>query len=270
MFCSSKTSPNAPIESNSHPHPTTPSSDSAHNSQCPPPQISPLPNPAPPQAVHSLKQSFLSHPSPRNCFPLSLHPRLPTQFPHSRPRYLPPAQSAPPHSLQERGGKLSRPPPFLLHAPYLRSLAIPGRRRDPLSRSTAPPLRPRRGGSAASHKKSSRPPGIAESPHRSIRTPANAPPPTPPQHETLATPAAGGTAQAPPNSASPSPRSTHSPAPPHLSPAAAEASAPAQPQQTREANHKGSICYAYRSPHLCRAHSIAINLSPCNSTPRLE
>src|SRR6266436_282652 len=264
MFCSSKTSPNAPIESNSHPHPTTPSSDSAHNSQCPPPQISPLPNPAPPQAVHSLKQSFLSHPSPRNCFPLSLHPRLPTQFPHSRPRYLPPAQSAPPHSLQERGGKLSRLPPFLLHAPYLRSLAIPGRRRDPLSRPTAQPLRPRRGGSAAFQKKSSRPPGIAESPHRSIRTPANAPPPTPPPHETLATPAAGGTAQSPPNSSSPSPRSTHSPAPPHLSPAAEAASAPSPPQRARTAKRQASKRRACGSPYRCSAHSNAIESDCCS------
>src|SRR6266705_1280444 len=58
-----------------------------------------------------------------------------------------------------------------------------------------------------------------------MHTPAPAPPPIPPPSETPATRAAGETAQSPPNSTSPSPRSTHSPAPPHLSPAAAAASA---------------------------------------------
>src|SRR4029077_10982792 len=77
------------------------------------------------------------------------------------------------------------------------------------------------------------PPETPVSPHRSTHTPAPAPPPAPPLHETPATPAAGETAQSPPDSASPSPRSIHSPAPPHLSPATAAASAPApRPPQT--------------------------------------
>ena len=92
---------------------------------------------------------------------------------------------------------------------------------------TAPlPPRPTPAATSASHKKSSRPLETAESPHRSIHTPANAPPPIPPPHEIPSTRAAGETAQSPPDSASPSRRSTHSPAPPHLSPAAAAASAP--------------------------------------------
>src|SRR5260370_904819 len=151
-------SPDAPNESNSHLLPTKPSSGSAHNSQFPPPQISPPPNPAPPPPAHSPPQP--SHPA-----------------------------------------------------------------------------------------------GTAVSPRRSIHTRANVPPPIPPPHEIRATLAAGEIARSPPNSSSPSPRSTHSPAPQHLSPAKAAASARPQLRQAQKVKRQASKPYACESPHWCRAHS---------------
>src|SRR5260370_31863227 len=95
-----------------------------------------------------------------------------------------------------------------------------------LPRSTPPPLRPKPAATSACHKRSSHPPEIAESQHRSVHMSATAPQPIPPLHEILSTRAAGEIAQSPPDSSSPSPRSVHSLAPPHLFPAAAAPSVP--------------------------------------------
>src|SRR5882762_2687163 len=180
-----------------------PSSGSAHNSQSPPPQISPPPNPGWPPAARSPKQFYPSHPSPRSRSPLVLRPHPPNPPSHPRSRCPPPARSAPPHSSR---------------------FSLP-------RRCHAPPTTPRRphpkpAVTSASHKKSFHPPETVVSPHRSIHKPALARPPDPLLHETHATRAAGETAQSPPNFSSLSPRSTHSPAPLHLSPATAAASAP--------------------------------------------
>src|SRR5260370_12163580 len=95
-----------------------------------------------------------------------------------------------------------------------------------LPRSTPPPLRPKRAAPSACNKRSPHPPEIAESQHRSVHMSAPAPQPIPPLHEILSTRAAGEIAQSPPDSSSPSPRSVHSLAPPHLFPAAAAPSVP--------------------------------------------
>src|SRR5712664_1739894 len=90
----------APSESNSHLHPTKPSSGSARNSQSLPPQISPPPDPAPLPAASSPAQSFPSHPCLRSRSPSFLRPHQPNPPSLPRSRCLPPTQSAPPHSPQ--------------------------------------------------------------------------------------------------------------------------------------------------------------------------
>src|SRR5216684_28920 len=172
MSCSAKTSPNAPTESNSHPRPTTPSSGSAHNSQFPPRQTFPPPNPAPPPAANSPAQSSPSRPCPRNHSPSSLRPHPPT--PPSRPRSHcpPPARSAPPHSC--------RSILLLVRCKLWTQYRLPALAcsRDAaadtdqclyLPRPTPPPLRPKPAATSASHRKSSHPPETAVSPRRSTR-----------------------------------------------------------------------------------------------------
>src|SRR5882724_6129680 len=223
MSCWMKTSADAPSESSSRLHPTTPSSDSAHNSQSLPRQISPPPNPGLHPAAHSPAQSFPSHLSPCNHFPSFHCPRPPSPPSHRRSRCPPPAQSAPPHNSR----RASQPLQTLLLAgdlpQVLSSFLLP------TTRITPQPPRPTPAATSASHRESSHPPEIAGWPHRSTHTPALAPPPAPPPSETPATRAAGEIAQSPPSFSSPSPRSTHSPAPPRPSPATAAASALSPP-----------------------------------------
>src|SRR5713226_5540852 len=217
MSCPPKTSPGAPTGSNSHPRPTKPSSGSAHNSQFPPPQISPPPNPVLPQAANSPTQSSSLHPSPRSRFLSSPHPHPPNPPSHPRSRCPPPAQSAPPHNSRSSAPDSSSWSPSCPLPPQPPLPPLP-----PIARRLPHPTP---AATSASHRKSSRPPESSVLLHRSTHTPAPAPPPTPPPHEIPATRVAGETAQAPPNSSLPSPRSAHSPAPPHFFPAAAAASA---------------------------------------------
>jgi hypothetical protein len=88
----------------------------------------------------------------------------------------------------------------------------------------------------------------AKSPHRSIHTRATVPPPVPPPHETLATPAACETAPPLRDSSLPSPRSTHSPAPPHLFPAAAAASAPKRQSSKADIQPIQLLCLRSHAP----------------------
>src|SRR5580692_8652490 len=78
-----------------------PSSGSAHNSQFPPHQIFPPPNPAPRQAARSPAQSFLLPLSPSNHSPECPPPHPPTPLSRPRSRYPPPAPMAPSHNSQE-------------------------------------------------------------------------------------------------------------------------------------------------------------------------
>src|SRR5712692_670719 len=100
MSCSPKTSPGAPSELNSRLLPTTPSSDSVHNSQCLPRQMFRQPNLVPRPAVRSLVRYFLSLVSLRSRSLSFLLPRPPTPPSHPRSRCPPPAQLAPPHNSQ--------------------------------------------------------------------------------------------------------------------------------------------------------------------------
>src|SRR6476660_454836 len=188
--CLPKMSPGAPTGSDSDPLPTRPSSGSAHNSLSPPRQTSPPPNPAPPPAGRRLVQFSLSHLGPSSRAPVSLrqHPLTPPS--HRPTRCPPPTPRAPPHNSQSFPLPPFRPlPPLIPLSPH-----------------------PRPAATAASHRKSSRPPEIPVSPHRSSHKPAPAPRRALLPSETPGNPAAGEIAQALPNSASPSPRSTHSPA----------------------------------------------------------
>src|ERR1700740_1942258 len=102
MFYSVRTCRDVPSESGSRLHPTTPFSDSAHNSQFPQRQISRPPSPAPLPAVRLPRQCYLSHLCLCNRSPLFL-PRCP---PIAQPRlavfhYPRPALRAPPHSFHE-------------------------------------------------------------------------------------------------------------------------------------------------------------------------
>src|SRR5258708_33017835 len=216
MSCSPKMSPNTPSESNSRLRPTMPSSGSAHNQPSPRRHISPPPSPALLPAARSPAPSCLSPLSPRSRSLSSPLPRPPG--PPSRPptRCLPPAQSGPPHNSQSSLRLFQSPLlPFRPLPPLIPLLAHP----------TPAAI-------VASHRKSSRRRQIAVSPHRSTRKPARAPPPIPPPRENRATRAAGETSQSLPDSFSPFPHSTHSPAPPHPSPAAAGPSAPPPPPRT--------------------------------------
>src|SRR5258708_395113 len=213
MSCSPKMSPNTPSESNSRLRPTMPSSGSARNSPSPPRQISPPPSPALLPAARSPAPSCLSPLSPRSRSLSSPLPRPPDPPSHPPIRYLPPAQSAPPHNSQSSLRLFQSPlVPFRPLPPLILLLAHP----------TPAAI-------VASHRKSSRRRQIAVSRHRSTRKPARAPPPIPPPRETPAPRAAGEIAQCPPDSFSPSPHPPHSPAPPHLFPAAAAPSAPSPP-----------------------------------------
>src|SRR6266704_3101788 len=89
-----------PSESDSHSHPTTPSSGSARNLQSLPRRIFPPPNPVPPPAARSPAQPSLSPPSRRSRSPLSLRPRLPNPSSHPHSRCPPPTQWAPPRNSQ--------------------------------------------------------------------------------------------------------------------------------------------------------------------------
>src|SRR5260370_17330752 len=102
-----------------------------------------------------------------------------------------------------------------------------------LPRSTPPPLRPKPAATSACHKRSSHPPEIAESQHRSVHMSATAPQPIPPLHEILSTRPAGEIAHSPPDSASPSPRSTPPPPPPHPPPPPPPAPPPPPPSTIR-------------------------------------
>src|SRR4029077_11742026 len=93
-------SPNAPSESNSRPHPTRPSSGSAHNSPSPRHQISPPPSPAPPPAARSPKQSSPLRLLPRSPPHSSRCPHPPTPQSHPPTRCPPPTPPAPLHNSQ--------------------------------------------------------------------------------------------------------------------------------------------------------------------------
>src|SRR5215467_1521729 len=224
-----------------------PSSGFAHNSRFRPRRIFLRPNPALLPAAHSPARSFLSHLFPHSRSPLFLlrHPTIPPLHPLSR--FPLPAQLAPPHnspsallippsacSFQRLAWNdpwpfhRRRPPnlPTVFDRPPFESLL----RHTALALYSVPKVprtpRPTPAWTAACHKRFCRLPGAGGSPRRLVHTPAAAPPPIPPPHESPATRAAGETAQSLRGSASPSPRSTHSPGQPRPFPATAAASEP--------------------------------------------
>src|SRR5882762_8545604 len=99
MSCSAKTCRGAPIESHLDFLQTTPSSGSAHNSQCPRRQTSRPLSPALRLAVRSLAQSFPLRLRPCSPSPSFPRQRPPVPFLRQRFRCLPPAPPAPPRSF---------------------------------------------------------------------------------------------------------------------------------------------------------------------------